>query len=78
MALYVRGGDKLSAQSQSQVSIVATRKLPVLVGGVWSETTRWCYPVLITSIDPGDHSADVEAVNYDVRVYADDDNFAPT
>lgn len=45
---------------------------------LFGETTRWCYPVLITSIDPGDHSADVEAVNYDPRVYADDDNFAPT
>jgi hypothetical protein len=44
---------------------------------LFGESTRWCYPVLITSIDPGDHSADVEAVNYDVRVYADDNNFAP-
>jgi hypothetical protein len=43
---------------------------------LFGESTRWCYPVLITSIDPGDHSADVEAVNYDPRVYADDDNFA--
>ncbi|MGO4003178.1 host specificity factor TipJ family phage tail protein [Pseudomonas fluorescens] len=45
---------------------------------LFGESTRWCYPVLITSIEPGDHSADVEAVNYDPRVYADDDNFAPT
>lgn len=45
---------------------------------LFGETTRWCYPVLITSIEPGDHSADVEAVNYDLRVYADDDNFAPS
>lgn len=44
---------------------------------LFGEATRWCYPVLVTSIAPGDHSADVEAVNYDVRVYADDDNFAP-
>lgn len=43
---------------------------------LFGESTRWCYPVLITSIDPGDHSADVEAVNYDSRVYADDNNFA--
>lgn len=43
---------------------------------LFGESTRWCYPVLITSIGPGDHSADVEAVNYDPRVYADDDNFA--
>jgi hypothetical protein len=45
---------------------------------LFGEATRWCYPVLITSIQPGDYSADVEAVNYDVRVYADDNNFAPT
>jgi hypothetical protein len=45
---------------------------------LFGEATRWCYPVLITSIQPGEYSADVEAVNYDVRVYADDNNFAPT
>lgn len=47
---------------------------PHLLFGV---SNRWCYPVLITSIEPGDYSADMEAVNYDARVYADDDNFAP-
>jgi len=41
-------------------------------------TTRWSYPILIESITPNDFTADVEAVNYDARVYADDDNFAPT
>lgn len=41
-------------------------------------TTRWSYPILIESITPDDFTADVEAVNYDVRVYADDNNFAPT
>ncbi|MNO99134.1 hypothetical protein D3C76_908990 [compost metagenome] len=41
-------------------------------------TTRWSYPILIESITQNDFTADVEAVNYDVRVYADDDNFAPT
>lgn len=41
-------------------------------------TTRWSYPILIESIKPNDFTADVEAVNYDARVYADDDNFAPT
>jgi len=35
------------------------------------------YPVLITSIEPGDYSVDVEAIGYDERVYADDDNYAP-
>ncbi|MDN4511435.1 host specificity factor TipJ family phage tail protein [Pseudomonas sp. 2,4-D] len=41
-------------------------------------TTRWSYPILIESIKQNDFTADVEAVNYDARVYADDDNFAPT
>ena len=45
---------------------------------LFGESTQWCYPVLITSIEPGDHAADVEAVNYDPRVYADDDKFAPS
>lgn len=44
---------------------------------LFGTSTRWCYPVLITSIQPGDYAADVEAVNYDARVYADDNNFAP-
>lgn len=39
---------------------------------------RWCYPALITDVTPsGTTSCKVSAVNYDVRVYADDDNFAP-
>lgn len=44
---------------------------------LFGTTTRWCYPILIGSIAPKDFTTDVEAVNYDVRVYADDDNFAP-
>lgn len=44
---------------------------------LFGTTTRWCYPILIESIVPDDFTTDVEAVNYDVRVYADDDNFAP-
>jgi hypothetical protein len=44
---------------------------------LFGTSNRWCYPVLVTSIEPGDYSADMEAVNYDARVYADDDNFAP-
>ncbi|MFK3815076.1 host specificity factor TipJ family phage tail protein [Pseudomonas sp. NPDC089407] len=41
-------------------------------------TTRWSYPILIDSIKSEGFTANVEAVNYDVRVYDDDDNFAPT
>lgn len=37
--------------------------------------TRWNYPALITSITPGaDGTVEVEAANYDARVYDDDDN----
>lgn len=32
------------------------------------------YPVLITEISPSGDTVDVSAVNYDARVYADDDN----
>ncbi|EPP5594124.1 host specificity factor TipJ family phage tail protein [Vibrio cholerae] len=35
----------------------------------------WCYPALIDDITPqGTEKCSVKAVNYDVRVYADDDN----
>lgn len=38
-------------------------------------TERWSFPALITDISPqGPASVGVEAVNYDPRVYADDDN----
>jgi hypothetical protein len=36
---------------------------------------RWSYPVLITEITPnGTDAVSVKAINYDERVYADDDN----
>lgn len=45
---------------------------------LFGTTTRLCYPVLITSIEPnGFSSARVEAVGYDARVYLDDDSPAP-
>lgn len=44
---------------------------------LFGTTARWCYPILIESIGPDDYTAKAQAVNYDVRVYADDDNFAP-
>ncbi len=38
---------------------------------------RWCHPALITSVKPrGTRACAVEADVYDVRVYADDNNFA--
>lgn len=40
--------------------------------------SRWIYPALITSVKPkGTKSCSLSAVNYDVRMYADDDNFPP-
>ena len=41
-------------------------------------TERWHFPALITEISPsGPLEVSVSAVNYDVRVYADDNNTAP-
>lgn len=41
---------------------------------IFGTSTQWAYPVLITEISPSNNSVDVEAVNYDARVYADDNN----
>lgn len=42
-------------------------------------TERWSFPALITEISPrGMESVSVAAVNYDARIYADDDNQPPT
>lgn len=40
--------------------------------------SKWLYPALITEVNPkGVRSCGMKAVNYDVRMYADDDNFPP-
>lgn len=40
--------------------------------------SRWCFPALITDVSPqGTRTCSVKAVNYDVRMYADDDGFPP-
>ena len=45
---------------------------------LFGTTSRWSYPVLITSIDPDSNvGAQVAAVNCDVRVYQYDDATAP-
>lgn len=36
ISINARGGDRLSAQSESMVSVEATRKLPLLVNGAWT------------------------------------------
>lgn len=41
---------------------------------LFGTVSRWSYPALITEIVPSGDSVEVSAVNYDVRVYADDDN----
>ncbi|MDD2663953.1 MAG: host specificity factor TipJ family phage tail protein [Dechloromonas sp.] len=44
---------------------------------VFGKTTTWSYSALITDIEPSGDSVDVTAVNYDARIYADDDNSPP-
>jgi hypothetical protein len=52
VALQIRGGDRLSAQSESQVNLIGTRILPLYTGGAWTapQPTRgivpWCLHVL--------------------------------
>lgn len=42
---------------------------------IFGTVNRWSYPVLVTSISHGgDNKVSVEASNYDVRCYSDDDN----
>jgi hypothetical protein len=56
---------------------------PVFAGAVepthilFGTVTNWSYPVLVTDISPSGDTVDVTAVNYDARIYADDDN-SPT
>lgn len=46
---------------------------------IFGPVARWSYPALITDISPSGRSgAGVTAINYDVRVYADDDGVAPS
>ena len=41
--------------------------------------TRWHFPALVTDINPSStDTVSVKAVNYDERVYADDDSTAPS
>lgn len=52
IALQIRGGDRLSAQSESQVNLIGCRVLPVYTGGAWTAPTLtrgivpWCLHVL--------------------------------
>ena len=67
-----------------QVQIAGLLDFAPILGGasdpthvLFGTSTTWSYPVLITEISPSGDTVDVSAVNYDARVYADDDN-APT
>lgn len=55
--------------------ITLDQELPHALFGT---TAGWCWPALITEIKPqGYESTELTAVNYDPRVYADDDGSAP-
>ncbi|MCL1123609.1 host specificity factor TipJ family phage tail protein [Shewanella surugensis] len=46
---------------------------------MFGSAERWCYPALITDISPqGTETVSVKAVNYDPRVYEDDNNNPPS
>lgn len=71
-------------EGDSSVSINAELDFDPVVSGVQDRThilhgtvDRWSYPVLITSINPSSNGVNVSGVNYDARVYLDDDNSPP-
>ena len=72
IALQIRGGDRLSAQSESQINLIATRVLPLRYMGVWlpPEPTReivpWCLHVLKSL---GYEDADIDLPEWD-RLHA--------
>jgi len=46
---------------------------------LFGPVNRWVYPALVTEISPqGSSGVSIKAINYDARVYADDDGFAPS
>lgn len=64
----IRGGDRLSAQSESQVNLEATRILPVRSGGAWQapaptrDIAPWCL-YLLKSL--GYTDADIDLAEFD-------------
>lgn len=56
--------------------VLGTAALPPIIQ--FGHESRWIYPALITEVNPkGTRTCGMKAVNYDVRMYADDDNFPP-
>lgn len=44
----------------------------------FGHSDNWCFPALVQSVSPsGTKTCAVKAVNYDERMYADDDNYPP-
>ena len=73
------------AGSHEYELIATTTNLPEIEQGsepphvYFGTTEKWTHPVLITKISPqGFSSCNVEAVNYDGRIYADDNNSPPS
>lgn len=72
MAVRVKGGNRIASQSESQVSVVCTRILPVRRGGVWAdeEPTRdisaWLGHIARSvgySVDDGNSDIALEALD---------------
>lgn len=56
--------------------LIHSAMLPPIIQ--FGHESRWIYPALITEVNPkGTRTCSMKAVNYDVRMYADDDNFPP-
>lgn len=56
--------------------LIHSAMLPPIIQ--FGHESRWIYPALITEVNPkGTRTCGMKAVNYDVRMYADDDNFPP-
>lgn len=57
--------------------LIHSAMLPPIIQ--FGHESRWIYPALITEVNPkGTRSCGMKAVNYDVRMYADDNNFPPS
>ena len=56
--------------------VLNTAALPPIIQ--FGHESRWVYPAIITDVNPkGTKTCSLKAVNYDVRMFADDDNFPP-
>lgn len=62
-----------AAVPPAQVPVVSLKREPP--HAYFGTVTRWAFPALVRSIKPnGTDAVNVQAVNYDARLYADDDN----